>query len=378
MPRPSALCPPARVRRRRTRQERDSAKFGRARPPPPPGRAPATAAARPVVITQHRLTQHAGLFNHEVKSADIARLLQPSPVPMGPGPGATSGKENVPPVPGSVGEAVRELAHQLQPLLDIETAFPGRSLVRERRQAVLGALLQRHHGLPDLTALLRHRGPASTPESSPAGGKRRRAGAWLSSPEDMVSSCTRVCWEPGRFAVGVGARQSAPFSPMQASGAAFCLPIPLPAVGAAAWEPGDKTAIAAGRVASSSWHSPPFPSTLSPYQLSPCQDPTLRTIEGAAPGPPAGMWNPGKTLEDPRLEALVPHRDTSVGGWAWAPGSCHTWATGLGPWELRALQRLPLSFFPPSAALECGMSPAPTAQTGSSPEAWAFPRMRLY
>ncbi|KYO40872.1 proline-rich protein 19 isoform B [Alligator mississippiensis] len=267
---------------------------------------------------------------------------------MGPGPGATSGKENVPPVPGSVGEAVRELARQLQPLLDIETAFPGRSLVRERRQAVLGALLQRHHGLPDLTALLRHRGPASTPESSPAGGKRRRAGAWLSSPEDM------------------------------ASGAAFCLPIPLPAVGAAAWEPGDKTAIAAGRVASSSWHSPPFPSTLSPYQLSPCQDPTLRTIEGAAPGPPAGMWNPGKTLEDPRLEALVPHRDTSVGGWAWAPGSCHTWATGLGPWELRALQRLPLSFFPPSAALECGMSPAPTAQTGSSPEAWAFPRMRLY
>ncbi|KYO40871.1 proline-rich protein 19 [Alligator mississippiensis] len=216
---------------------------------------------------------------------------------MGPGPGATSGKENVPPVPGSVGEAVRELARQLQPLLDIETAFPGRSLVRERRQAVLGALLQRHHGLPDLTALLRHRGPASTPESSPAGGKRRRAGAWLSSPEDM---------------------------------------------------------------------------------LSPCQDPTLRTIEGAAPGPPAGMWNPGKTLEDPRLEALVPHRDTSVGGWAWAPGSCHTWATGLGPWELRALQRLPLSFFPPSAALECGMSPAPTAQTGSSPEAWAFPRMRLY
>ncbi|KAG6920380.1 hypothetical protein G0U57_020903, partial [Chelydra serpentina] len=35
------------------------------------------SSSMPVIITQHRLSQHLGMFNREVKSADIERLLDP-------------------------------------------------------------------------------------------------------------------------------------------------------------------------------------------------------------------------------------------------------------------------------------------------------------
>ncbi|CAM4625729.1 unnamed protein product [Lepidochelys kempii] len=98
---------PGRVKRRKTKRERNSAKFGRntavggleQRPGcrtlqrmPTPGwsshcagyakSTPLPAIKRdsgsmPVIITQHRLSQHLGMFNREVKSADIKRLLDP-------------------------------------------------------------------------------------------------------------------------------------------------------------------------------------------------------------------------------------------------------------------------------------------------------------
>ncbi|XP_039368693.1 proline-rich protein 19 isoform X2 [Mauremys reevesii] len=93
---------PARVKRRKTKRERNSAKFGRnaaggpgcrmlQRMPAPgwsshcAGHAKSTplpaiqrvSGSRPVIITQHRLSQHLGMFNREVKSADIERLLDP-------------------------------------------------------------------------------------------------------------------------------------------------------------------------------------------------------------------------------------------------------------------------------------------------------------
>ncbi|XP_053124652.1 uncharacterized protein LOC128333311 [Hemicordylus capensis] len=50
--------------------------------------------------------------------------------------------------------------------------------------------------------------------------------------------------------------------------------------------------------------------------------------------------------------------------------------------QLRVFQQLPMSYFPPSEALEHGHSPLPTLQGQllgqSSPEPWAFPRMKLY
>nr|XP_033819365.1 uncharacterized protein LOC117369233 [Geotrypetes seraphini]XP_033819366.1 uncharacterized protein LOC117369233 [Geotrypetes seraphini]XP_033819367.1 uncharacterized protein LOC117369233 [Geotrypetes seraphini]XP_033819368.1 uncharacterized protein LOC117369233 [Geotrypetes seraphini] len=86
------------VKRRRTKRERDNAKFGKisksrsvgtvsrmytSHPDfhhsvPGPSSAvvhKSTYVSNPVVITQNRLTQHLGIFNREVKSADIGRLL---------------------------------------------------------------------------------------------------------------------------------------------------------------------------------------------------------------------------------------------------------------------------------------------------------------
>ncbi|XP_042703929.2 uncharacterized protein LOC101948122 [Chrysemys picta bellii] len=98
---------PGRVKRRKTKRERNSAKFGRnaavggaeqrsgcrrLQRMPAPGwsshcaghtkSTPLPAIRRisgsvPVIITQHRLTQHLGMFNREVKSANIERLLDP-------------------------------------------------------------------------------------------------------------------------------------------------------------------------------------------------------------------------------------------------------------------------------------------------------------
>ncbi|XP_030069178.1 proline-rich protein 19 [Microcaecilia unicolor] len=86
------------VKHRRTKRERDNAKFGKilesrsvetvsrmytSQPdflhsvPRPSSRIvhKSTHVSNPVVITQNRLTQHLGIFNREVKSADIERLL---------------------------------------------------------------------------------------------------------------------------------------------------------------------------------------------------------------------------------------------------------------------------------------------------------------
>ncbi|XP_068780346.1 proline-rich protein 19 [Struthio camelus] len=99
---------PGRVKRRKTKRERDSAKFGRQNagarrlelrrtlPPLRCCRRPAArplsspvAAPKPVIITQRRLSQHLGMFNREVKSVDIERLLSPR-----------NGQESAPASPG--------------------------------------------------------------------------------------------------------------------------------------------------------------------------------------------------------------------------------------------------------------------------------------
>ncbi|XP_008123136.2 proline-rich protein 19 [Anolis carolinensis] len=244
---PSPL-PPTRVKRRRSRRERNGARFGRGTPdadaepvsssskglpkkvaPRPPfwgsqlrpgAHSTPIGGAKAVVITQHRLThrpQHWGIFNREVKSADIERLLSPRTGPevavevtpecgdketvqeeeeggevqlhhsCKPNPLAAEDateaapqlsvtpaalevspqdmevktvgeKKNVPPVAGGIeptkGQSLaKELAQDLQRLLDLQALFPGRSVVSEAQQAVARALREQRKAWPDMDAL---------------------------------------------------------------------------------------------------------------------------------------------------------------------------------------------------------------------------------
>ncbi|XP_069057498.1 proline-rich protein 19 isoform X2 [Pleurodeles waltl] len=85
-----------RIQRRKTKRERNHAKFGRASLeqrssdeafqrvqisqrcawPASATHLKSICRSEPVIITKNRLTQHLGMFNREVKSADIGRLLE--------------------------------------------------------------------------------------------------------------------------------------------------------------------------------------------------------------------------------------------------------------------------------------------------------------
>lgn len=279
----------AKVKRRRSRRERNSARFGRnatdkiseqrstcrgpqkmlppfwssqlsqcAKSTPIPT-IKGTCFAKPVIITQNRLTQHLGMFNREVKSADIERLLSPrteqvvtevtpiqsetemeiamvtgnqscnanlksipneefactgkdlngtkedslptvveflpvsteehcgvanvQDVNAGSQPSTASTavefskqttdtkafqssapevlneKENAPcsltaqAEPGRDKFLVKKLAQELQKLVDLKEAFPGRNVISETRQAVIGVLQGQRKTLPNLSAL---------------------------------------------------------------------------------------------------------------------------------------------------------------------------------------------------------------------------------
>uniref|UniRef100_A0A8C6XXW1 Uncharacterized protein n=1 Tax=Naja naja TaxID=35670 RepID=A0A8C6XXW1_NAJNA len=276
-----------RVKRRRTRRERNYIKFGRKATGKIPEQRPncrglkkmlppfwssqlsncakstpikGSHLAKSVIITQNRLTQHLGIFNREVKSADIERLLSPkaahdtldvTPIQKASGgllgeeiqscssldtnqksiPGeqgegilkelnlghedshlmvtpaasapvrehhpvavvqeedagykpslasraaafdqqaaevedfqssttvAANDKENVPPPPTEGTELrkrthlAKELAQDLEKMLDLKAIFPGRDLIGEMRQAVINAVLQQKKTMPDWSAL---------------------------------------------------------------------------------------------------------------------------------------------------------------------------------------------------------------------------------
>uniref|UniRef100_A0A8B9N555 Uncharacterized protein n=1 Tax=Accipiter nisus TaxID=211598 RepID=A0A8B9N555_9AVES len=216
-PHPTGPGPgPSRIKRRKTKRERDTAKFGRKVPSgrqrgaglPPRrllplwgGRPPASPLPAPktIVITQNRLCQHQGMFNREVKSVNVERLLSPcpgqdlappskpphprdpSPAPEGdPHPSEQDPLPSSPQAPQTEGEKgvpaelpLRELASRLRAILGHTMAFPGRDLVGERRQAILAALLHRHRALPDLSLLLAHRNQgtdAAPPGTAGPGG----------------------------------------------------------------------------------------------------------------------------------------------------------------------------------------------------------------
>ncbi|XP_040437379.1 proline-rich protein 19 [Falco naumanni] len=179
---------PPRLKRRKTKRERDAAKFGRKIPPPGGGQRgaklpflwrgrhpPASPLLLPktVVITQSRLCQHRGLFNHEVKSVDVERLLSPqqdvaltsktpqlgdpSPAPEGDLPPAETPLRPPEAPQKKEGQHARELASRICAILARVPVFLGCDLAGERRRAIIATLLQQHQTLPDLSFLLAHR-----------------------------------------------------------------------------------------------------------------------------------------------------------------------------------------------------------------------------
>ncbi|XP_063039069.1 basic proline-rich protein-like [Melospiza melodia melodia] len=214
---PRAAKPP-RPKRLRTKRERDAAKFG-PKPPPLGGCRPPWAPRRrpqppqrgglalgsplgppkPVVITQHRLC-HRGLFNHEVKSLDVRRLLTPGPAgdgPPAPGPPNWEGAQRG----GLPGEALGELVAGLASLLGGLGLFVGRDLVSERRRSLVAALRKHHRrGPPDLGVFLAHRTPAQPAGTAPD----PRGGSF--SPQNIVPfvitpKYCHLCFHPKSSAV---------------------------------------------------------------------------------------------------------------------------------------------------------------------------------
>ncbi|CAD7680945.1 unnamed protein product [Nyctereutes procyonoides] len=166
----------------------------------------APTAPKLVVITQGWLSrEHRGLFNHEMKSLDVARLLSGGPLEPGipslpaiPSPSPSwaqepalqsRGKENQmpggsgpgPPIPSPAElPGLGQLLEELQCQLILPQAFPRRNLVQEARDAIVSTLQACHGCEPDLSL---PGGPESqrmilswinSPDQCPGEGRQRR------------------------------------------------------------------------------------------------------------------------------------------------------------------------------------------------------------
>ncbi|XP_037676585.1 LOW QUALITY PROTEIN: proline-rich protein 19 [Choloepus didactylus] len=345
---------PGRVRRRKTRRERNEALVGSRRPtarqdPPIVSRDPAVvvqdslvpAAPKLVVITQGRLSrEHRGLFNHEVKSLDVARLLSsrtlepstpPTPTRPSPGPGSgrepqSRGKENQ--VPGGSGPGppcspelpgLGQLLRELQCQLMLPQAFPRRNLVQEARETIIGTLQASHGCVPDLTLVLRGCQPP-LPGVKPREPERQRmTPSWINSPEQAPGE--------GRQRRHQGAKE--------------------------------------------------LTFTMAHTSSSP-------TAHRVSQAPPRGLWPPPlPSLPSPSGTAWGPPTAFDLLKSIWlvaTPPPPRPW--GIGPPQ--PLPQPPSPLLPRTSALDWSPSPpAPLPSLSwvvaqSSPEAWSFPPMRLY
>ncbi|XP_078215917.1 proline-rich protein 19 isoform X1 [Callithrix jacchus] len=340
---------PGRVRRRKTRRERNKALLGSRRPlahhdPPVAIQDPPVdpTASKLVVITQGRLSrEHRGLFNHEVKSLDVGRLLssgtlapgsptlsaKPSPspgraqkpisqsrdkenqVPGGSGPGPPSSPE----LP-SMGQLLAELQCQLS----LPQAFPRRNLVQDARDAIVHTLQACHGCVPDLALVLQGCQPP-LPGAKPGGSERRMTPFWINIPDQVP--------EEERQRKQQGTKE-------------FTFPMPpsssVPTV--------HRESLAPSR---GPW-PPPLPSLSSPSGAAlgpPTAFDLLKSIWLVATPPPPQPWGIGTPQPMPQPSSpLLPR--TSVLDWSPSP-----------PAPLPSLSWV---------------------VARNSPEAWSFPPMRLY
>ncbi|XP_003799526.1 proline-rich protein 19 [Otolemur garnettii] len=344
---------PGRVHRQKTRRERNKALVGSLRPlarqnPPVTSRDPPAAFRDPVapiapkcvVITQGRLSrEHRGLFNHEVKSLDVARLLssgvlEPDTTPLStklsPSPGKVQepalqsrGKENQ--IPGGSGPGpprsleppgVGQLLRELQCQLNLPQAFPRRNLVQEARDAIVGTLQACHGCVPNLSLVLRDCQPP-LPGAKPQGSEKRRMTPSWTNSSDQATGQKR---------------------PQGTKELTFTMP-----------------------------HTSSTPTT---HRVS--------------LAPPRGPWPPPLlSLPSPSGAALGPPTAFDLLKSIWlvaTPPTPRPW--GVGP--PRPLLHPPSPLLPRTSALDWSPSPpAPLPSLSwvvaqSSPEAWSFPPMRLY
>nr|XP_025869777.1 proline-rich protein 19 [Vulpes vulpes] len=343
---------PGRVRRRKTRRERNEALMGSRRPltcqhPSVTSQDPLVAPTAPklVVITQGRLSrEHRGLFNHEVKSLDVARLLRgrplepgtpslpakpsPSPSPVQEPALQSRGKENQVPRGSGPGlpsssptelPGLGQLLEELQCQLILPQAFPRRNLVQEARDAIVSTLQACHGCVPDLTLVLRGCQPP-LPGTKPGGPESQRmTPSWINSPNQC----------PGE---GRQRRQQ------RTKELTFAMP-----------------------------HSSSTP-MVHRVSLAPSKGPWPPLLP-LLPSPSGAAWGPPTAFDLLKSIWLVA-----------TPPPPRPW--GVGPQQ--PLPQPPSPLLPGTSALDWSPSPpAPLPSLSwvvaqSSPEAWSFPPMRLY
>ncbi|XP_066229695.1 proline-rich protein 19 isoform X1 [Saccopteryx leptura] len=341
---------PGRVRRRKTRRERNKALLGSrqqlahqdssvaSRNSPMDLQHPAASTApKFMVITQGRLSrEHWGLFNHEVKSLDVARLLsngslEPGtptlPTKTAPSPGRahkpapqTRGKENQVPRDLGAGQSsppelpgLGQLLGELQCHLILPQAFPRRNLVQEARDAIVGTLQACHGCVPDLTLVLRDCQPPLS-GIKPGDPERRRINIPEQAPEEGRQ---RRRWGTKEFAFAMPDTSNTPTAHRESLAPKGPWPLTLPSL----------------------------------------------------PSPSAVAWGPPTAFDLLKSIWLVATPPTSQ--------SC-----GVRPPQ--PLPQPPSHLLPQTSALDWSPSPSVPQHSlswtvaQSSPESWSFPPMRLY
>ncbi|XP_066229705.1 proline-rich protein 19 isoform X2 [Saccopteryx leptura] len=231
---------PGRVRRRKTRRERNKALLGSrqqlahqdssvaSRNSPMDLQHPAASTApKFMVITQGRLSrEHWGLFNHEVKSLDVARLLSNGSLE----PGTPTLPTKTAPSPGR--------AHKPAPQTrgKENQAFPRRNLVQEARDAIVGTLQACHGCVPDLTLVLRDCQPPLS-GIKPGDPERRRINIPEQAPEEGRQ---RRRWGTKEFAFAMPDTSNTPTAHRESLAPKGPWPLTLPSLpspSAVAWGP---------------------------------------------------------------------------------------------------------------------------------------------
>lgn len=285
--------PAPKPKRLRTKRQRDAAKFGPKTPQlfgdPRRGFAARPAWFRPrrwknsalgsppkpVLITQNRLS-HRGIFNHQVKSLDVRRLLTPGP--GGDGPGAARKQQNKDEdedeeeeeVGGAPGEALKELAATLASLLGTLGAFSGRDLANERRRSLVAALRKHRRGPPDFGVFLSRKTPAQPPGIFPKGKKGGGSGDFSPFPTPKSEGVLVFFWvffphpEPPREEARAGPSQT------KSRGWELRTPSPLRAVNTVSTPPKNKKIIPQNTPKFPLNFFPPF----SPQPLPPPRPPS--------------------------------------------------------------------------------------------------------